>query len=166
MYFVREGTFTLHSKRISGGFWVSRLFFFGFSFSERRVNWEFEEWIFLKLVFLIDIKVSFKYNLFGGYDWWCWCVSTSWFLYLSTDLLIVLGVSYNKFTSLTIFCSWNLTYLKHPKTLNNMVHRWLLSQLARYLNFSLHFIRSNVDFRPTVNYLYLRWSGKRVSVSE
>lgn len=121
---------------------------------------------FRKLVFLIDIKVSFKYNLFGGYGWWCWCVSTSWFLYLSTDLLIVLGVSYNKFTSLTIFCSWNLTYLKHPKTLNNMVHRWLLSQLARYLNFSLHFIRSNVDFRPTVNYLYLRWSGKRVSVSE
>lgn len=154
MYFVWEGTFAFHSKRISGAFWVSYLFFFlvlRFPSGEWTVN--LRNNFFRKLVFLIDIKVSFKYNLFGGYGWWWWCVSTGWFLCLSTDLLIVLGVSYNKSTLLIIFCSWNLSYLKHPKTFSNVGHRWPPSQSARYLNSSLYFIRFNVDFRPTVNYL-------------
>lgn len=53
-----------------------------------------------RMIFLIDIKISFKYNLFGDYGWWygdAWAQADScvW------ALLIVLDVSYKKFTLLT-----------------------------------------------------------------
>lgn len=147
MYFVWEETFAFHSSRIGGGFWVSHLSFLAFTFSERWVNWEFEEWFFWLILKLVSSIICLEVLGWWYGDAWAQADSCVW------ALLIVLDVSYNKFTLLTIFCSWNLSYLKHPKTFSNVGHRWPPSQSARYLNSSLYFIRSNVDFRPTVNYL-------------